>query len=93
MDVVSGLTIPSVGRFLGVIDIVLVVGSTLIDGVEFSGELASFFSFGAVISVVTLGSPLVFTLGGLDVLGCTFLSCLGMSLISFLFLIIFIGFD
>ena len=64
------MTIHSVGCFFGVIGIILVAGSTLGYGVSFAGELAFWFLCGTVLSISTLGSPPVFTLGVLHVLGC-----------------------
>ena len=82
----SGLTIRGVDRFLGVVGIGLVAGSTLGAGVGFAGDLALRFLCGAVLSVSTPGAPPVFTLGGLYVLGCVFSSFLGGGLLSLIFL-------
>ena len=84
-----GVTISGVGRFLGVVDIGLVAGSTLGVGVGFARELEFWFLYGVVLSVSTLGAPLVFTLIVLHVVGCTFSSCLVVGSLYLLFIIPF----
>ena len=79
-DAGAGITIYIVSNpFLGVVGIVLVVGSTLGSEVGFAGKLSSCFSFGAVLSGSTLGDPPIFTLRGSDMVGCIFSSCLGVG--------------
>ena len=83
------MTIRGIGRFLGVVGIGLVAVSTLGAGVSFAGELTFWFSCGAFFFVSTLGSPPVFTLGVLHVLGCAFLSCLSVGSLSLILLSLF----